>query len=208
MTETPWGNSEQLRAHKLAPGLRLPAEEVAHNQRRRLLAAMVASVAEHGYERTTVGDVVEMSGVSRTAFYRHFANKEDCFVAAVDGTIEARDCEDRRRLPQRRQLGHPPGRRVQRVCRRDPRPARGGADLPARRLRRRIRRDRPRQPRRHPVRADDPPELRAVAGPRRPSGAGRPRHRRRGPQGHGHAASPRPGGDAGRASPRGSAPGR
>jgi AcrR family transcriptional regulator len=88
MTQTPWGNSEQLRAHKLAPGLRLPAEEVADNQRRRLLAAMVACVAEHGYERTSVGDVVELSGVSRTAFYRHFVNKEDCFVAAVDGTIE------------------------------------------------------------------------------------------------------------------------
>src|ERR1044071_609176 len=88
MTQTPWGNSEQLRAHKLAPGLRLPAEEVADNQRRRLLAAMVACVAEHGYEQTTVGDVVELSGVSRTAFYRHFTNKEDCFVAAVDGTIE------------------------------------------------------------------------------------------------------------------------
>jgi AcrR family transcriptional regulator len=88
MTQTPWGDSEQLRDHKLAPGFRLPAETVARNQRWRLLAAMVACVAEHGYERTTVGDVVELSGVSRTAFYRHFANKEDCFVAAVDGTLE------------------------------------------------------------------------------------------------------------------------
>jgi AcrR family transcriptional regulator len=88
MTQTPWGDSEQLRDHKLAPGFRLPAETVARNQRWRLLAAMVACVAEHGYERTTVGDVVELSGVSRTAFYRHFDNKEDCFVAAVDGTLE------------------------------------------------------------------------------------------------------------------------
>jgi AcrR family transcriptional regulator len=88
MTQTPWGDSEQLREHKLAPGFRLPPETVARNQRWRLLAAMVACVAEHGYERTTVADVVELSGVSRTAFYKHFSNKEDCFVAAVDGTLE------------------------------------------------------------------------------------------------------------------------
>lgn len=87
MTQTPWGDSTELRARKLAPGFRLPPESVARNQRWRLMAAMVAAVAEHGYEKTTVGQVVEMSGVSRTAFYRHFADKEDCFVTAVDGTI-------------------------------------------------------------------------------------------------------------------------
>jgi len=88
MTQTPWGDSSQLRLRKLAPGYRLPPDSVARNQRWRLLAAMVAAVAERGYERTTVSDVVELSGVSRTAFYRHFANKEDCFVAAVDETTQ------------------------------------------------------------------------------------------------------------------------
>jgi AcrR family transcriptional regulator len=87
MTRTPWGDSSQLRSRKLAPGYRLPPDSVARNQRWRLLAAMVGAVAERGYERTTVGDVVELSGVSRTAFYRHFSNKEDCFVAAVDETV-------------------------------------------------------------------------------------------------------------------------
>jgi AcrR family transcriptional regulator len=88
MTRTPWGDASQLRARKLAPGFRLPPESVARNQRWRLLAAMVAAVADRGYERTTVGNVVERSGVSRTAFYRHFDNKEDCFVAAVDETLQ------------------------------------------------------------------------------------------------------------------------
>lgn len=87
MTLTPWGYSDELRARKLAPGYRLPPESVARNQRWRLMAAMVAQVAERGYERTTVADVVELSGVSRTAFYRHFENKERCFVEAVDATI-------------------------------------------------------------------------------------------------------------------------
>lgn len=87
MTQTPWGDSTQLRARKLAPGYRLPPESVARNQRWRLMAAMVAAVAEQGYEKTTVGRIVELSGVSRTAFYRHFSDKEDCFVAAVDAVI-------------------------------------------------------------------------------------------------------------------------
>jgi AcrR family transcriptional regulator len=87
MTRTPWGDASQLRARKLAPGFRLPPDSVARNQRWRLLAAMVAAVAENGYERTTVSDVVEMSGVSRTAFYRHFTNKEECFVTTVDETL-------------------------------------------------------------------------------------------------------------------------
>jgi AcrR family transcriptional regulator len=88
MTQTPWGDAGQLRARKLAPGFRLPPESVARNQRWRLMAAMVAAVVERGYEKTTVGDVVELSGVSRTAFYRHFTGKEDCFVAVVDATTD------------------------------------------------------------------------------------------------------------------------
>lgn len=88
MTRTPWGDSEQLRARKLAPGYRLPADSVARNQRWRLFAALVAAVDERGYERTTVGDVVELSGVSRTAFYRQFENKEQFFIAAVDTILE------------------------------------------------------------------------------------------------------------------------
>jgi len=88
MTLTPWGDSSQLRARKLAPGYRLPPESVARNQRWRILAAMIAAVAEHGYERTAVRNVVELSGVSRTAFYRQFANKEDCFAVAVGEAID------------------------------------------------------------------------------------------------------------------------
>jgi AcrR family transcriptional regulator len=76
-----------LRAQKLAPGFRLPRDEVEQSQRLRLLAAMVAVVSEQGYDATTVAKIVEMSGVSRTAFYRLFANKEACFVAAVDEIV-------------------------------------------------------------------------------------------------------------------------
>ncbi len=88
MTKTPWGDSEELRSSRLRPGFRLPRESVERNQRWRLMAAMVAVVAERGYEGTTVAHVVELSGVSRTAFYRQFANKEACFVATVDAVLE------------------------------------------------------------------------------------------------------------------------
>ena len=53
------------------------------NQRERLYAAMVAVCAEKGYDNTSVADLLELSGVSRNAFYEHFSDREDCFVGAV-----------------------------------------------------------------------------------------------------------------------------
>jgi AcrR family transcriptional regulator len=84
MTKTPWGKADQLRSKRLPPGPSRPREEASANQRERLLAATVSVVAEKGYERTRVADVVAMSGVSRSAFYKHFANKQDCFLATLD----------------------------------------------------------------------------------------------------------------------------
>jgi AcrR family transcriptional regulator len=52
------------------------------SQRDRLLEAMVAVAASHGYERATVSRVIEAAGASRSGFYRHFPNREACFLAA------------------------------------------------------------------------------------------------------------------------------
>jgi len=82
--KTPWGDAGLLRDRRLRPGQRLPAEEVARNQRERLFAATVAVVAEKGYEATRVADLLELSGVSRSAFYEHFGDKEECLLAALD----------------------------------------------------------------------------------------------------------------------------
>jgi AcrR family transcriptional regulator len=76
-----------LRERKLRPGRGTPREEAGRNQRERLFAAMVATVAEKGYEATTVADLVELSGVSRSAFYKHFDDKEACFLAAVEELV-------------------------------------------------------------------------------------------------------------------------
>jgi AcrR family transcriptional regulator len=53
-----------------------------------MLDAMVQAVAEKGYARVVVADVIERAGVSRKTFYEQFANKEDCFLAAYDAGVD------------------------------------------------------------------------------------------------------------------------
>jgi AcrR family transcriptional regulator len=74
---------------KLPPGLRkLPSDLVRVIQRERLLVAMLNAAAELGYLETNVQDVIDRAGVSRPTFYEHFSNKEDCFLAAFDGSAD------------------------------------------------------------------------------------------------------------------------
>ena len=47
-------------------------------------SAMLRAASELGYRSTNVQDVIERAGVSRPTFYEHFANKDDCFLAAFD----------------------------------------------------------------------------------------------------------------------------
>lgn len=88
MTETPWGDASKLRERMLRPGRGTPPEEAKRNQRERLFAAMAATVADKGYEGTTVADLVTLSGVSRSAFYRHYRDKQECFLAAVEALVQ------------------------------------------------------------------------------------------------------------------------
>ena len=53
-----------------------------------MLDAIAEAVAGKGYAATTVGDVVSGAGVSRKTFYEHFADKEECFLAAWDAGVE------------------------------------------------------------------------------------------------------------------------
>ena len=66
----------------------LPREAVVRSQRERLLRAMAETMAEKGYVRTTVADVLRAAGVSRETFYEQFSSKEDCFMAAYDAAVE------------------------------------------------------------------------------------------------------------------------
>jgi AcrR family transcriptional regulator len=53
-------------------------------QRARMLHAITRAVAEKGYAKVTVADVVGLAGVSRRTFYEQFDDVEDCFVAAYE----------------------------------------------------------------------------------------------------------------------------
>jgi len=90
---------------------RLPPEVVARSQRERLLEAAIRVVAEKGYAATTVADLTCEAGVSRTTFYEHFEDKEDCFLAAYDNAVDAlvrrvgASYESQERWPERARAG-------------------------------------------------------------------------------------------------------
>ena len=65
-----------------------PRPVVREAQRARILAAMVQAVADQGYARVAVAHVIERAGVSRKTFYEQFANKDECFLAAYDATVD------------------------------------------------------------------------------------------------------------------------
>jgi AcrR family transcriptional regulator len=76
------------RTHEGEPGLPrgrsgLPLNAVRGAQRERLLRAVIAAVGEAGFRGVTVADIVRRARVSRAAFYAHFEDKEDCFLAAT-----------------------------------------------------------------------------------------------------------------------------
>src|SRR2546421_9153276 len=71
---------------------RYPATELATTAdepgefRQRLLDGLATSIAENGYRRTTVADIVRRARTSRRTFYAHFSDKEACFVALLADT--------------------------------------------------------------------------------------------------------------------------
>jgi len=70
---------------RLPPGRHsIAVEEVARQQRMRLMGAMLEAVGEQGYIATSVADVLGRAGISRRTFYEHFSDKEDCYLQAYD----------------------------------------------------------------------------------------------------------------------------
>lgn len=93
-----------------APGLaRLPPgrhglsrEFVTKNQRDRLTAGMIATVAEHGFHDATITQIAAAAGVSRRTFYGYFSSKEECFFDTfgqvaehMEGAMKQADAEAR-----------------------------------------------------------------------------------------------------------------
>lgn len=65
-----------------------PADVGARSQRARIVDAMVESCAAKTYSCTTISDIVSRAAISRTTFYKHFADKRACFDAALGTCIE------------------------------------------------------------------------------------------------------------------------
>lgn len=62
-------------------------EQVAHNQRERLIAGLAAAVAQKGYRAVTITDITKQARVSRRVFYANFESKEECFLAAFEVVV-------------------------------------------------------------------------------------------------------------------------
>jgi AcrR family transcriptional regulator len=70
---------------RLPPGRHgLSRDFVSESQRERLLNGVVEAVVEHGYNATTIAQLIEAAQVSRRTFYEHFEDKEACFLAAYE----------------------------------------------------------------------------------------------------------------------------
>jgi AcrR family transcriptional regulator len=63
---------------------RLTREQVAEAQRQRLVVARAEALAEGGYVGTPVAAVLTRAGVSRETFYQLYADKQACFLDALD----------------------------------------------------------------------------------------------------------------------------
>lgn len=61
-----------------------------------LIEATLESIYARGYSETTVSDITELAGISRTQFYFLFQDKQECFLAlqaAIFGELEERLCK-------------------------------------------------------------------------------------------------------------------
>lgn len=64
-----------------------PGQRKGDRTRQGLLAAAIDRFARDGYRQTSVTDICRDAGLSSTASYPYFANKEALFVAAVDEDV-------------------------------------------------------------------------------------------------------------------------
>jgi AcrR family transcriptional regulator len=67
----------------LPPGrTRLTREEIARNQRERIMFATATVATRKGFSATTIADITKTARVDRRVFYVHFRDKQQAFLAA------------------------------------------------------------------------------------------------------------------------------
>jgi AcrR family transcriptional regulator len=73
----------------LGPGRpRIPAAEVAENQRFRIFFATATLAAERSYAASTVADILKLAGVDGRTFYSQFAGKQEAFMAVHEFGVQ------------------------------------------------------------------------------------------------------------------------
>ncbi len=77
---------------------REPQQDRSRATRARLLEAAITSLAELGYQASTVSVVAERAGVSRGAAQHHFPTRDALFTAALEHVTQVRADALRRRL--------------------------------------------------------------------------------------------------------------
>jgi AcrR family transcriptional regulator len=60
----------------------------AEDQRRRILEATADLVAEQGYAETTIEQIVRRARVGYATFYKHYADKDEAYLALLDAALE------------------------------------------------------------------------------------------------------------------------
>ena len=73
----------------------MPKVTEAHRTARRdeIIGAALRCFSEKGYQRTSMADVIEESGLSAGAIYGYFAGKQELFAAVAGRVLEARQGE-------------------------------------------------------------------------------------------------------------------
>jgi AcrR family transcriptional regulator len=77
----------------VAEALAMPADRRIVRTQRMLREALIASILERGWERTSVQQVCARADVGRSTFYAHFADKEELLLSGLDDLhVKLREC--------------------------------------------------------------------------------------------------------------------
>ncbi|MDN3525227.1 TetR/AcrR family transcriptional regulator [Halomonas sabkhae] len=74
--------------------------------RQQILDAAATQFTRHGFEGTTIDDVMHQAGLTRGAFYAHFASKGDLYAAALRHAARHNVTRLQNAGPQERVLGY------------------------------------------------------------------------------------------------------
>ena len=90
------GRAQRVRPE--APPASVTRANAGADQRRRFLRAVAELVAERGYPDLTVELIVKRAQASNKTFYKHFADKEECFLALFESSFAETERAIRQRL--------------------------------------------------------------------------------------------------------------